>query len=92
LSEDDELRQVSPRATGTLSAEEFDKVFPKDLAEVVNYRIKDDGDTHIHTVDFGRGSTLTIVYSLKGNRVWVEYTNVRIEQNRERILVSRPVD
>jgi hypothetical protein len=83
----DDDRMLVPK--DGLSLEEIGHAGVKDISEIKDYRVRQEGEHTIHTVNFGEGSSLSITYSNHGVVVRAEPEGVRFERLGESLFVMK---
>ena len=72
-----------------LSAQDIGHVGVKDIGQIIDYRIRQEGNRVIHTIDLGGGSYLSITYSDRGDVLATEPKGVRFERLGESLFVMK---
>jgi hypothetical protein len=72
-----------------LSAQDIGHAGLKDISQIRDYRIRQEGSRVIHTMNLGGGSYLSITYSDRGEVLAAEPKGVRFERLGESLFVMK---
>lgn len=72
-----------------LSKQQIGHAGVKDLSEIRDYRVRQDGNCTTHTINFGEGSSLSITYSDLGIVLDANAEQVRFEKLGDSLFVTK---